>query len=258
MTQDKAGPNEPLSLPLQQNQNGVPGRSVEQVPVTQGNAGQNEPLTLPRENAGPHAPLLWRNLAGVSEEQMLAITLDRSTNFESSSSRTPIVHFGSDSQMPPIVNLETAGLRRSPRISAQNKMSATRSWFKCNDIMHCFYVLSVTAASLWSPEASSLHSPAQALVFATANPFHSANQNFDNTLNAWHPMAFLAEKENNETYTFSQMLKQPDATEFVKAMIKAADDHESREHWSVVPCWETIFERQVHNGNLGIQAQALF
>ena len=64
-----------------------------------------------------------------------------------------------------------------------------------------------------------------------------ANQNFDSTLNALHSMALLAEKENNELYTFGQMLKQPDAAYFIHAMIKEADDHESQYHWDVVPRW---------------------
>ena len=51
-------------------------------------------------------------------------------------------------------------------------------------------------------------------------------------------MALLAEKENNESYTFGQMLKQPDSADFIHAMIKEADNHESRDHWDVVPHWE--------------------
>ena len=34
------------------------------------------------------------------------------------------------------------------------------------------------------------------------------------------------------------MLKQPDAADFIHAMIKEADDHESRDHWDLVPRWE--------------------
>ena len=78
----------------------------------------------------------------------------------------------------------------------------------------------------------------QKLVFASVNKFHSANQIFESTLNALQPMALLAEKENNESYTFGQMLKQPDAADFIHAMIKEADDHESRDHWDMVPRWE--------------------
>ena len=55
---------------------------------------------------------------------------------------------------------------------------------------------------------------------ASVNTFKSANKNFDNTLNALHPIALLAEKENNESYTFGQMLKHKYAADFIHAMIK--------------------------------------
>ena len=34
------------------------------------------------------------------------------------------------------------------------------------------------------------------------------------------------------------MLKHQDAADFIHAMIKEADEHESRDHWEVVPRWE--------------------
>ena len=114
-------------------------------------------------------------------------------------------------------------------------------WFKCNNIMRCFCGLGATTASLWSPEASSPHSCAQTLVFVRVNSLNLTNRNFDDTLNALHPMVFLAEKENNKTYTFSQMLTHQDAAELVKAMIKEANNHESWEHWRVVPRWGENF-----------------
>ena len=91
--------------------------------------------------------------------------------------------------------------------------------------------------SLWTPGESSVSCQTQKLVFASVNTFHSANQNFDSTLNALHPMAILAEKENNESCNFGQMLKQPDAADFIHATIKEADNYESRDHWDVVPRW---------------------
>ena len=45
-------------------------------------------------------------------------------------------------------------------------------------------------------------------------------------------------KKKNESYNFGQILTQPDADDFICAMIKEADDHESRDHWDVVPHWE--------------------
>ena len=77
--------------------------------------------------------------------------------------------------------------------------------------MKCFCVFGVAMTSLWTPGGNYLYCQTQKLVFASVNTFHSANQIFDSTLNALHLMALLTEKENNELYTFGQMLKHPDA-----------------------------------------------
>ena len=69
------------------------------------------------------------------------------------------------------------------------------------------------------------------------NTSHSANKNFDNTLNSLHPLAVLSEKENNESYTFGQMLKQKSAADFIHVIIKEADDNDERNHWEVVHHW---------------------
>ena len=81
--------------------------------------------------------------------------------------------------------------------------------------MKCFCVFGAAMTSLLTPGESYLYCQTQKLVFASVNTFHSANTFFDSTLNALHPMALLTEKENNESYTFGQMLKQPDAADFI-------------------------------------------
>ena len=43
-------------------------------------------------------------------------------------------------------------------------------------------------------------------------------------------MALATEKEDNESYTFKQMLRQPDAADFINTMTKKTADHESRGH----------------------------
>ena len=149
------------------------------------------------------------------------------------------IDFG-ESEMPPIIDLQRAGLRRSPRLAAQQ----AKPWYKCNLISRCFCVLLAATTLNWAPSVDYIHSRGQNLVFGTVNAFHTANQNFDNTLNHLHPMALLAEKEDNESYTFRQMLKQPDAAEFIKAMIKETEDHESRGHWTVVPRSDKPFKEK--------------
>ena len=47
-------------------------------------------------------------------------------------------------------------------------------------------------------------------------------------------MIFMAGKENNECYTFKEMLAQPDRNEFLAAILKETAEHESQNHWAVV------------------------
>ena len=95
--------------------------------------------------------------------------------------------------MPSIINLEATVLRQSPRIAAKESGKILSS-LSCNTVMKCFFVFGVTMTSLWTPGERSFYCQTQKLFFASVNTYHSANQNFDSTLNALHPMALLAEK----------------------------------------------------------------
>ena len=48
-------------------------------------------------------------------------------------------------------------------------------------------------------------------------------------------MVLLAGKEDNKSYTFKEMIQQPNAADFIQAMMKEADAHKERKHWTVVP-----------------------
>ena len=48
-------------------------------------------------------------------------------------------------------------------------------------------------------------------------------------------MAYAADISDNETYTFKEMLQQPDKNDFILAMMKEIQDHEKREHWHLFP-----------------------
>ena len=62
------------------------------------------------------------------------------------------------------------------------------------------------------------------MVLSAVHSYHSANQLFADTLNSLHPMALATKKEDNEYYTFKQMLRQPDAADFYK-------DDDKRDSW---------------------------
>ena len=144
---------------------------------------------------------------------------------------SPVISFDSDSSMPPIIDFSTAGLRRSGRIKKQPNHFTFGSFFT----MICAFGMATSSVSQWTSTIDTTHTIAQNFAFASVQRFHSANKCFDNTLNALHPMVLMAGKENNETFTFQQMLKEKDCPDFVQAMKKEVDDHEIRGHWQVVP-----------------------
>lgn len=141
--------------------------------------------------------------------------------------------FADESCMPSIVDFTTAGLRRSTR----DRKSPDR-FVSYSSIFSRVCAIGLAFTALWSPQPSVLYSAAQNMVFATVNMYHAANECFDGTLNCLHPMAFLVSSDNNDTYTFKEMLRQPDAKEFIAAMMKETSDHETHGHWEVVPRWK--------------------
>ncbi len=50
-----------------------------------------------------------------------------------------------------------------------------------------------------------------------------------------HPIAFLAEMMGDVIY-LHQALRQPDAWEFVEAVIKEVNGHIDNNHWKLIPC----------------------
>eukprot|EP00957_Ditylum_brightwellii_P074030 5625302-Ditylum_brightwellii.AAC.1 len=59
-----------------------------------------------------------------------------------------------------------------------------------------------------------------------------ANTLYDETLNGMHTITFAANQQQNETYTFKDILRQDDAKEFIAAMFKEVEVHENRNHWT--------------------------
>ena len=59
--------------------------------------------------------------------------------------------------------------------------------------------------------------------------------NHDGTVNDWQPFAYMAETQQNGTYTLKEMLKQSDRRDFAKAMEKEIQDHMDNGHWTMLP-----------------------
>ena len=60
------------------------------------------------------------------------------------------------------------------------------------------------------------------------------SQHFDGTINFLHPMALATKNSTNDTFTVKEILKHVDVLDFMQAMMKEVDDHESRNHWSLM------------------------
>ena len=125
-------------------------------------------------------------------------------------------------RMPPIPDLDSITTRRSMR-----KCKASS---KLKDFVTFFTMFSlVCVTSIGNVFLSPTTVPAR-----LHDHFILVNQHFDGTLNAIHPFAF-ATNADNDTFTLKHMLQQEDRAEFIKAMLVELNEHESREHWTLLP-----------------------
>ena len=93
----------------------------------------------------------------------------------------------------------------------------------------------VLTSSSWTSSTSNLNSTqAENFAFATVHAFHATNRCFVGTLYGLNPKSFLAGKENNESFTFKEMLKQEDQSDLIEAMKKEVSDHENWGHCGVI------------------------
>jgi hypothetical protein len=63
--------------------------------------------------------------------------------------------------------------------------------------------------------------------------YHRMNSLYDGTINCFLMMA-QASAASNETFTYKQAMHEKDYRDFVKAMIKEVDDHENKNHWTIM------------------------
>ena len=149
---------------------------------------------------------------------------------EDTSKRGRKVSFSEDTQfpstskeknhMPKMIDLNTAGLRRSSRTPKPvNKLS----------LFTKFCLITVAAFNI--------HRASNPASFTSRimNQMERTNLSFDGTSNGFHPLAFAAALSDNESYTMKEMLLQHDAKDFMIAMMEEVKAHEDNDHWEVVP-----------------------
>jgi len=144
--------------------------------------------------------------------------------------------------MPQRVNLHEAGLRRSPRLQeleakkSHNKAHVTWAT-KATRVMSLFTLYSlVTDVKIDMPVYNI--SPTSTLAECAACCLHKVNELYDSTLNssicAYAYSTIALDMTNNEVFTYTKAMQQPDVPHFIEAMDKEIDDHQSQGHWDIV------------------------
>ena len=143
--------------------------------------------------------------------------------------------------MPTRINLKESGLRRSARIAALNAKKASNEAKAKTHVAYGsraartligLFSLFCFASNITLPK----HRVAQNMTYTDLmiNKFKEINEHYDGTVNNMHFFSYLTEISSNEVFTFQQAMKQDDRLDFVAAMEKEIDDHESRGHWHIV------------------------
>ena len=128
-------------------------------------------------------------------------------------------------KFPDMPDLNDLTLRRSSRLRA---LCGSKS----KVIFTCLYAM---FAVFTSSAAQVGHVKPSLLLHKTVLHTERLNQHFDGTLNKLHHAVLNTVAGDNDTYTLKQMLQQEDKNDFIEAMQKEVNDHESRDHWTVIP-----------------------
>ena len=151
--------------------------------------------------------------------------------------------------MPALINLETTGLRQSPRLAALQHNndapeiaaytssatpSVSRLFSKPRPRLSFLSVFNLVG-SLWTFATTTSHADHETYSFVArlSNDFDRLNGLFDDTINdICHQVQAFA--TSNESYTYSGMLREDDHKQFFQAMELELADHEERNHWTLM------------------------
>ena len=140
--------------------------------------------------------------------------------------------------MPQRMNLHEAGLRQSPCLqeleAKKSNKKAHITWAtKATRVISLFTLYSLVTDIKIDMPAYNI-SPSATLAECVVCRFHEVNELYDGTLNSICAYAFSTlalDMTNNEVFTYMKAMQQPDAQQFIEAMDKEINDHQSRRHW---------------------------
>lgn len=142
--------------------------------------------------------------------------------------RNSAVSKGASVPIPIYVNLEDAGLRPSSRLKEKNeKLQAKSTTTKtASKVLGFFTLLCFVGISV--------HSTSSSCFSQATDTSHRINSHFDGTLNVCSTFALVSMHQNNDVYTFKEILKQEDKNKYIEVMVKEVKDHEERQHWDLI------------------------
>ena len=133
--------------------------------------------------------------------------------------------------MPDLNELTCRRSKRTPKPSATARASSNNT---VKRIFGLFVACTAVFTSSLITTVTAITTPVDSIHRAVLHS-QRINTHFDGTLNVVHHAVLNVIAGDNDTYTLRDMLKQEDKSSFVTAMIKEVLDHESRNHWTVMP-----------------------
>ena len=144
------------------------------------------------------------------------------------------------------VNLHEAESRQSPCLQESEAKKSNKkahvTWAtKATQVISLFTLYSLVTDVTIDMPAYNISLSATLAKCAVCR-FHKVNELYNGTLNSICAYAFSTlamDMTNNKVFTYTKAMQQPDAHQFVEAMDKEIDDHQSQGHWDIV-CRSTI------------------
>jgi hypothetical protein len=187
------------------------GTSVSEEANSAANTSSEEATSLDATTSSEEAPMVSTASRAASEDQV-----------------TNQLHF------PTLPDLNDLTCRRSSRTRRLTSKAKDSNNSTVRRIFSLFVACTTIFGAIEATPADTDYS-SMSLLNKVALHTQRVNTHFDGTINKLHHAVLMADGGDNDTYHLKDMLKQEDKSEFISAMVKEVQDHESRNHWTVLP-----------------------
>jgi len=154
--------------------------------------------------------------------------------------------------MPQSVNLDTSGLRRSSRTEILDRHGqvysnmttlshaplqlASKQFFKSALVIYasiCTVGNGLKSIAHSLQEEVTITSKLKSAFSNAMDSYHRVNTLYNGMINCFSTMA-QSSIASNKTFTYKEAMRKSDYHELVKAMVNKVEDHESRNHWTIM------------------------